>query len=188
MTVQMAGSRCLRLGESELRRTQLKRLVVSLFAITAGLLAFTGGSVHAQESEFAIQVRVLDQQRDASGRADNQPVEGVTITVVDADGTEVGTGVTDERGIALIRLPARADYVVRLDESTLPEDTGLIRRVDRRGDRDPGVVHHVDDEHHVLHRRVTERRTKCLREGAHSAWPTGSGSGWCSPCARSACR
>lgn len=121
----MAGSRCLRLGESELTRTQLKRLVVSLFAVMAGLLAFTGGSAHAQESEFAIQVRVLDQQRDASGRADNQPVAGVTITVVDADGTEVGTGVTDDKGIALIAVPARADYVVRLDESTLPEDTGL---------------------------------------------------------------
>jgi branched-chain amino acid transport system permease protein len=100
-------------------------VVVSLLAMTAGLLAFTGGSAHAQESEFAIRVRVLDQQRDASGRADNQPVPGVSITVVDADGNEVGTAVTDAEGSALIPVPARADYVVRLDESTLPDDTGL---------------------------------------------------------------
>ena len=93
--------------------------------MAAGLLAFAGAPAHAQDAEFAIQVRVLDQQRDASGRADNQPVVGVTITVVDAEGNEVGTGVTDAEGTALIAVPERADYVVRLDESTLPDDLDL---------------------------------------------------------------
>jgi len=93
--------------------------------MAAGFLAFAGAPAHAQDAEFAIQVRVLDQQRDASGRADNQPVVGVTITVVDAEGDEVGTGVTDAEGIALIAVPERADYVVRLDESTLPDDLDL---------------------------------------------------------------
>jgi neutral amino acid transport system permease protein len=108
-----------------LTRTQLKRLVIALLATLTGLLALGAGPAHAQDAEFAIQVRVLDQQRDAGGRADNQPVAGVTITVVDADGNEVGTDVTDAEGIALVPVPTRADYVVRLDESTLPDDLGL---------------------------------------------------------------
>jgi len=100
-------------------------VVISLLAMAAGFLALGGASAHAQESDYAIRVRVLDQQRDASGRADNQPVAGVSITVVDADGTEVGAGVTDAEGTALIAVPAPGDYVVRLDEETLPDDLGL---------------------------------------------------------------
>jgi branched-chain amino acid transport system permease protein len=100
-------------------------VVISLLAAACGLLAFADGPAHAQDTEYGIRVRVLDQQRDASGRADNQPVAGVGITVVDAAGTEIGTGVTDDTGMALIPVPAPGDYVVRLDESTLPDDLGL---------------------------------------------------------------
>jgi neutral amino acid transport system permease protein len=100
-------------------------VVISLLAMAAGFLALSAGTANAQDPEYAILVRVLDQQRDASGRADNQPVAGVSITVVDAEGNEVGAGVTDAEGSVRIVVPARADYVVQLDESTLPDDLGL---------------------------------------------------------------
>ena len=94
-----------------------------------GLLAFCGvlavaGAAHAQD-DVAIQVQVRDQQRDTQGRADNQPLPGVSVTVVDGGGTEIGTLVTDADGVALFPVPGRADYTVRLDESTLPEGKEL---------------------------------------------------------------
>jgi branched-chain amino acid transport system permease protein len=97
--------------------------------VILGLLAFCGvlaaaGVAHAQD-DVAIQVQVRDQQRDTQGRADNQPLPGVSVTVVDGGGTEIGTLVTDADGVALFPVPGRADYTVRLDESTLPEGKEL---------------------------------------------------------------
>ena len=100
-------------------------MVISLFAAVAGLLLLCADTAHAQEDGLVIRAQVRDQQRDAAGRADNQPVAGVTITVVDTDGNEVGSGVTDAEGVVLIPVPARADYVVSLDEDTLPDDLGI---------------------------------------------------------------
>jgi branched-chain amino acid transport system permease protein len=100
-------------------------VVISLFAAMAGLLLLSADPAHAQEDGLVIRAQVRDQQRDAAGRADNQPVAGVTITVVDTDGNEVGSGVTDADGVVLIPVPARADYVVSLDEDSLPDDLGI---------------------------------------------------------------
>jgi branched-chain amino acid transport system permease protein len=98
----------------------LAKLLVGLVAAIGVWL--TADVAHAQDS--AIQVQVRDQQRDG-GSANNVPVPGVSVTVVDADGNEIATVVTDDKGIALIPVPARADYVVKLDESTLPDDLAL---------------------------------------------------------------
>ncbi len=106
-------------------RTQLKRAVITLLAALAGLLLLSGSPSHAQEDGLVIRAQVRDQQRDAAGRADNQPGAGVTITVVDADGNEGASGVTDADGVVLLDVPARADYVVSLDEDTLPDGLGI---------------------------------------------------------------
>ena len=51
-----------------------------------------------------------------------EPVPGVRIEVLDeADGSSLGEGVTDEKGQVLIDVAVRLRYIVRLDESTLPE-------------------------------------------------------------------
>jgi branched-chain amino acid transport system permease protein len=68
---------------------------------------------------------VKDQQRDASGKANNQPVAGVSVTVLDASGAEIATAVTDEAGVALIPVPGRADYTVQVDEDSLPDGLEL---------------------------------------------------------------
>ena len=101
-----------------------------LFArLLLGLLAFCGvlaiaDAAHAQD-DVAIQVQVKDQRRDANGRADNEPLAGVSVTVLDGSGNEIATLTTDAKGVALIPVPGRADYTVRLDESTLPEGKEL---------------------------------------------------------------
>ncbi len=91
-------------------------------------VVFGGQHASAQDAEISIQAQVKDQVRDANGRADNQPVPEVTITVLDEAGSEVGSAVTDAKGVALIVVPGKANYVVKLDESTLPD--GLVLAAD----------------------------------------------------------
>ncbi|WP_344485780.1 branched-chain amino acid ABC transporter permease [Glycomyces endophyticus] len=74
-------------------------------------------SASAQEA-LGVHGTLDDQQE--------QPVPGVSITVTDANGTEIATVVTAEDGTWAVPLEAEGDYVVALDESTLPE--GLVVR------------------------------------------------------------
>jgi len=97
-------------------------LLVPLLAALGLMLSAPSASA---QDDVSLQVQVKDQQRDAGGRANNQPVPDVSVTVLDASGAEIATAVTDAEGIALIPVPGRADYTVRLDESTLPEGTAL---------------------------------------------------------------
>jgi branched-chain amino acid transport system permease protein len=49
----------------------------------------------------------------------------VKVTVTDSTGAAVGEGFTNEAGLAQITIPAKGDYTVTLDESTLPEGLGI---------------------------------------------------------------
>ena len=100
----------------------LTRLLLGLMALL-GVLAISDVA-HAQD-DVSIQVQVKNQQRDANGRPDNQPLEGVSVTVLDASGNEIATAATDAKGVALFPVPGRDDYTIRLDESTLPEGKEL---------------------------------------------------------------
>jgi branched-chain amino acid transport system permease protein len=97
-------------------------LLVPLLAALGLMLSAPSASA---QDDVSLQVQVKDQQLDAGGRANNQPVPDVSVTVLDASGAEIATAVTDAEGIALVPVPGRADYTVRLDESTLPEGTAL---------------------------------------------------------------
>jgi branched-chain amino acid transport system permease protein len=48
--------------------------------------------------------------------------------VLDGSGNEIATMVTDAKGVALFPVPGRADYTIRLDESTLPEGKALTAK------------------------------------------------------------
>jgi branched-chain amino acid transport system permease protein len=58
-------------------------------------------------------------------RNQNEPVEGATITVTTADGTEVDEVETDDEGTWSVPLDGPGDYVVSLDEESLPDDVTL---------------------------------------------------------------
>ena len=100
-------------------------MAVLLGGLLSGFLGLAMFHSPAKAADYALRVQVKEQSRDANGKTDNQPVAGVTITVTDADGNEVGTGETDEEGVALIPVPDRGDYTVTLDESTLPDGQTL---------------------------------------------------------------
>jgi neutral amino acid transport system permease protein len=104
------------------RRRKIAQLVFGLFVSLGALL---GAQTASAQDDVSIQVQVKDQQRDAGGRAQNEPVPGVSVTVAAEDGTEIATVVTDDKGIAVVPVPGRATYVVRLDESTLPDGLEL---------------------------------------------------------------
>lgn len=86
----------------------------------------TGGAgpVTIPPGGTGITVILTDQSnRDAEGNP--TPIAGVTLTVSDEDGNEVGQGVTDAEGRAVIEVPEKGTYRVSLDEDTLPEGTEL---------------------------------------------------------------
>ena len=103
-------------------KTWVRRLllVVSLASVFLGL-----SSSSASAADFALRIQVKEQSRDASGKTDNQPVPGVSVTVTDASGAEVGSGVTDEKGVVVVPVPSKGDYTITLDESTLPSGEQL---------------------------------------------------------------
>lgn len=80
----------------------------------------------ARAADITIKVRVQNQVQDATtGKSKKEPVAGVQITITGADGTVVGEGLTDATGVVAIVVPAKANYTVTLDESTLPEGFAL---------------------------------------------------------------
>lgn len=109
------------------RRASERGLVVLLLAMLATLFMslLASSPAAAQGADVSIRVQVKDQRRDANGKVANEPVPGVAITVFDADGNEIGSGVTDDKGVIDFPVPGKADYRIVLDESTLPEGLAL---------------------------------------------------------------
>ncbi|HWG94715.1 MAG TPA: branched-chain amino acid ABC transporter permease, partial [Mycobacteriales bacterium] len=79
----------------------------------ASLQALGGGGAAASEG---LQGRL---------RADGEPLEGVSITVSTPDGDEVETVETDDEGSWSVDVPGPGEYVVSLDEDSLPEGASL---------------------------------------------------------------
>ncbi len=77
----------------------------------------------AGEGDIAIKVRVQNQVRnETTGKTQKEPIEGAKVQVADASGAVVAEGATDAKGVATLVVPAKADYSVMLDVSTLPEN------------------------------------------------------------------
>ena len=108
---------------SGFRSSSWLRWLVGLLAALAVLSA--GASGVSADDGYQIRAQVKEQFRGESGKTDNQPVAGVLIVVTDSTGAEVGRAKTDDKGVATIPVPAKADYTVTLDESTLPDGQSL---------------------------------------------------------------
>ena len=98
-----------------MRPKALTRRRSLLAALMAALMLLLGSSAAFAQDESSEGVRgVL--------RFEREPVQGVRITVVSADGEEVGEAVTDADGRWEVPVPGAGVYVVTLDVSTLPDD------------------------------------------------------------------
>jgi len=102
----------------------LRVLTVAVF-VALGLLGFGGDAAHAQgdDGDDAAQVvrgRVINE-REEDGERIRENVAGVRIVVETESGEVVGEAVTDDDGAYLIGIAEPGDYIVRLDDETLPE-------------------------------------------------------------------
>jgi neutral amino acid transport system permease protein len=109
----------------------------ALGVIALGLLAgpaFAGDTDPApttttsspETESTSINARLID-----NSTANVKGIEGVKITVF-SDGKRIGTGTSDADGLAVVEVPGKGTYEVRLDASTIPKgvqltDPDLIR-------------------------------------------------------------
>lgn len=84
--------------------------------------------VAPDEAVVTIRAQVREQFRGEGGRTENQPIPGVTITLLDAQGAELAAVETDEAGIADFPVDQKADYTLVLDEESLPDGQALSSR------------------------------------------------------------
>lgn len=93
----------------------MSRLISLLLATLAVLLLAPLGAM-AQEATEVVRGTI---------RSEEGPLEGVQVTIQDADGNELGTAETGEDGTFEFGLPGPGSYTATLEESSLPEGVGL---------------------------------------------------------------
>ena len=108
------------------RTVLIRLLLVALFGL--GLAAVVPGIARAEGETLGGTV-----QTSKSG-----PIEGVSITVETADGTEVDTVETDKSGKWSVDLPGPGEYKVTLDADKLPDGISLAGAASRTVTVDPG--------------------------------------------------
>ncbi len=101
-----------------------KIIRVTLVAWALAVLLGTGSQASAAQDEMSIIAQVNNQTVEGSVST-RTPIANAKVTVTDALGAVVGQAVTDSKGEAKIAVPARADYTITLDISTLPEGAAL---------------------------------------------------------------
>lgn len=101
--------------------------VARAVAVVIGtLIMFSAPSVaSAADSDNSIIVSVQDQEN-VQGVSQKKPVNGVKISVTNPAGLAIGEGVTDSAGLATIPVPAKDDYIVTLDVTSLPNGVTLV--------------------------------------------------------------
>lgn len=95
----------------------------AILGLLMGTLFVVGSALPAQAAptELAIQGVLTD----TTDRANPEPVEGVKLTVVDADGEEVGTAASDAEGRFRVPVPGNGRYTIEIDPDSFPEDRFL---------------------------------------------------------------
>ena len=101
--------------------------VARAFAVVFGafIMFAAPGVANAADAENSIIVSVQNQANN-NGVSEKRPVAGVKISVTNPTGLAVGEGVTDNAGLATIPVPAKDDYVIRLDVASLPTGVTLV--------------------------------------------------------------
>lgn len=124
-------SRLVAVGAGALLIALLAILVPSISAQAASPqqpMTAQGGCQYEKRDDDTVHIKgcLRDEREDPPA-----PVEGVTVTVTDSAGEVVGEDASDENGIFDIPIPGDAvsalgkEYTVTIDESTLPEGSGL---------------------------------------------------------------
>jgi branched-subunit amino acid ABC-type transport system permease component len=101
----------------------VRRGIAALCGLIAGIAVLLVGAGTAWGQPAASEESIRGFLRN-----EGEPVPGVTITVNDADGAEVGTAETGPDGAWEIPVPEPGEYEVVLDTETLPDDVpGVVQ-------------------------------------------------------------
>lgn len=99
----------------------------SLLLVIGLLLGLTATAVPAHAAEEQVNT-ISGTLRNSA--ADNAPVPGVDVTVIDPQGEEY-VGTTDDDGLFRVEVPGEGgQFTVRLEEDTLPDDVELRQGTD----------------------------------------------------------
>ena len=113
------------LGDKQSQKLFALKLSLALFCGTGLVAGYAGSAVSAEADDYSIIASVQNQTL-INGSTSRSPVAGVSVTVTKADGTTVGSGITDDMGLCTIPVPSRDDYSISIDQSTLPDGLVLI--------------------------------------------------------------
>ena len=118
----MSADRCTHGGR---RSVTVRNRFVATVLLTVAAAALLSSPAHAARRADACTgpgIRALVKDQSTGTKV---PLEGVGISVTDSAGSEVVSGKTDAKGIALLCVPEKADYSVSVDTSTLGEGKEL---------------------------------------------------------------
>lgn len=99
----------------------VRLLLALLVAVVALTVASPASGQEDDEPEVGFQGTITSPAEEGG----NEPVEGVVITVTDADGGAVGEATSDAEGAWVIAVPESGVYTVAIDTSTLPDGVTL---------------------------------------------------------------
>ncbi len=109
-------------------RTSLLRRLFASFALFFIVAGEPIGLLAAQDDSTTVSGRF--RSRGTADDGGDELFEGVSVVVTDASGAEVATAVSNADGEWVAVLPGAGDYVVTLDESTLPEGVAVREGTD----------------------------------------------------------
>ncbi len=90
----------------------------------AVILVLWASAAHAQESPESV-AGFVKNEHEQDGKTVRDPVPGVKITFLAADGSEIATVTTDADGTYTQNLPGPGDFEAKIDVSTLPKGVKL---------------------------------------------------------------
>ena len=113
------------LGNKQSQKLFAMKFCLFLFCGFGLVVGYAGSAVSAATDDYSIIASVQNQTL-INGVTSRVPVAGVSVTVTKADGTIVGSAVTDDKGSCTIAVPSRDDYSISIDQSSLPDGLILI--------------------------------------------------------------
>ena len=113
------------LGDKQTQKLFAMKFCLFLFCGFGLVVGYAGSAVSAATDDYSIIASVQNQTL-VDGSTSRQPVVGVAVTVTRSDGSIVGSGVTDDKGLCAIAVPSRDDYLIAIDPATLPDGLTMI--------------------------------------------------------------
>ena len=103
----------------------IRRLLCGAAVVGFAVLGLSAGGASAQQSSGELLQGNVRNEVTEDGKTTRVPVPDVALAVSDNSGGQIGIATTDAKGHYELDLPGPGDYIVRIDQSTLPKGVEL---------------------------------------------------------------